>query len=161
MARAGLYDQLISVQRDSGTAQDDYGEPVPSWQPYQNFMARVIYGRGSEDRQASREGGVQVVTFRVARGPTALGVRARDRIVFRGLYWDVQAQRDLTQMDAVEIDAVAGETAVVREGWSLDFGEGSLSGLLALLDDDLAVPASDGSALDFSDSENSGLLALV
>lgn len=102
--KSGPRHNLITIQRDSGVAENAAGERVESWSAYATAWAEIIYGTGSERREAGAEGGQQVATFRVPAFTETLATTTADRISFNGI-WDINGAVPLDR-DGVEFTAM-------------------------------------------------------
>jgi hypothetical protein len=51
----------------------------------------VLFGNGSERREAAAAGGVQTAMFRCLSNTSLRSVTRRDRIVFEGVQWGISA----------------------------------------------------------------------
>jgi head-tail adaptor len=90
MPTAGQRTELIVFQRAT-TAENDYGESVPSWPGTEIAQRRayVRFGTAQEKREAAQEGGVQTATFECERSPTLETITLKDRISYLGSAWDI------------------------------------------------------------------------
>jgi head-tail adaptor len=102
--RSGPRTDLITIQRDTGTSENAAGERVESWGTYTTAWAQTVYGTGSERREAGKEGGSQVATFRVPASTETLATTTADRISFNGI-WDIVGAVPLGT-DGVELTAI-------------------------------------------------------
>lgn len=102
--KSGPRDDLITIERNSGTQEDAFGAPVEAWTSYAERWAKVVYGTGSERRQAGNEGAQQSATFRTLADPETLAVTTGDRIIF-GSIWDIVNVSPL-ERDGVEFTAI-------------------------------------------------------
>lgn len=90
MIPAGERTTLVTFE--SGTAStDDYGGETLTWGTAATVMAKVLYGKGSERRQAAQEGAEQAVTIMVNFTPTLAALVPKDRATFDGVAWDITA----------------------------------------------------------------------
>lgn len=103
--KSGPRDDLITIERNSGSSENAFGEITESWATYTTAWAQVIYGSGSERRDAGLEGADQPATFRVLAGTETLAVTVADRIVFDGDNWDITNVSPLKR-DGVEYTAI-------------------------------------------------------
>lgn len=87
---AGVRKRKIVVQRPT-IADNDFGEPVPTWAQYAAPFAEVLFGGGQERRDAAQETGNLAATFRVLQTATTEAITTSDRIVFDGANWDIQS----------------------------------------------------------------------
>lgn len=91
MQPAGKRDKLLMVQRHTA-GQDDYGEDAPaSWTDLGKEWARIIWGRGSERREAAQMQAQQTATIQVLDNSRTRGLGARDRFVWNGMNFDIAA----------------------------------------------------------------------
>ncbi len=101
---AGGRDQLVAIERNEPT-ENARGDMVDNWVPVTRAWARVIFGRGSERRQAAREQVVQAATFIVLSEIRTRAVTADDhRIVHKGALWDVVAPGIANSKGEIEFD---------------------------------------------------------
>lgn len=103
MLAAGRLREQIVVQRATATS-DDYGGQVESWANQYNCRAEVRYGTGQERRQAAQESATQTALFVIRRNPITDGLTTRDRIVHRGVAWDIVSLAPVSGA-AIEITA--------------------------------------------------------
>lgn len=102
--KAGKRDDLITIERNSGTSEDAFGNPTESWTTYATAWAEVVYGSGSERRTTAVEGAEQTATFRVLADTVTKAVTPADRISFEGT-WDIHSVTPLDR-DGIEFTAV-------------------------------------------------------
>jgi len=102
--RSGKRDDLITIERNSGTSENAFGEVTESWATLTTAWAEVIYGAGSERRETAIEGAEQTATFRILADSTTRGITPADRISFGGV-WDIHSAVMLDR-DGIEITAV-------------------------------------------------------
>jgi head-tail adaptor len=88
MATASQRTELIVLQRAT-TAENEYGEAVPTWATYVSRRARVRFGTAQEKREAAQEGGVQSATFECDRSAELDAVTLKDRISYLNSFWDL------------------------------------------------------------------------
>lgn len=91
MARAGDLRDLATIQRrQSGT--DDYGNVTTGgWAELYTVWADVMERPGGERIAAGALESTRMATIRVRRSSQSLAVTAADRIVVRGLVWNIRA----------------------------------------------------------------------
>lgn len=102
--KSGPRTDIITIQRDTGTTEDLAGARIEAWTTYTTAWAETIYGTGSERREAGKEGGSQVATFRVPVFTETLATTTADRISFNGI-WDIVGAVPLGT-DGVELTAI-------------------------------------------------------
>jgi len=102
--KSGPRDDLITIERNSGTSENAFGEITESWSTHTTAWAEVIYGKGSERRTSAVEGADQPATFRVLAETETLAVTIADRINFGGDIWDIHNVSPLDR-DGVEYTA--------------------------------------------------------
>lgn len=102
--KAGKRDDLITIERNSGTSENAFGEVTESWGFLTSAWAEVIYGTGSERRTTAIEGAEQTATFRILADSTTRTITPADRILFGGT-WDIHTAVPLDR-DGIEITAV-------------------------------------------------------
>lgn len=107
--KSGKRDDLITIERNSGTSENAFGEITEVWTAYATPWAQVIYGSGSERRQTSTEGSEQTATFRVLADAETLAVTPAYRINFDGI-WDIVNVSPLGR-DGVEYTAIRRSAA--------------------------------------------------
>lgn len=104
--RAGPRDQPVTFQRDTGTTKDAHGGKTASWTTYVQAFAQVVFGSGSERREAAQEASSQPATFRVPANPLTRALTVKDRIGgYLGSNWDIVSV-SLLGRDGVEVTAV-------------------------------------------------------
>lgn len=86
--KSGPRDDLITIERNNGSNENAFGEPVEAWVELAQEWAQTFYGSGSESRKAASEGAEQTASFEVDYNPTTLSVTEADRIIFGGV-WDI------------------------------------------------------------------------
>lgn len=102
--RSGPRDDLITIERDTDTTENAFGEIQEGWTTYAIAWAQVVYGSGAERRNTATEGAEQTATFRVLACDETLGVTTLDRIQFGGI-WDIVNVSPLLR-DGVEYTAI-------------------------------------------------------
>ena len=101
---AGGRDQLVAIERNE-PIENARGDMVDNWVPVTRAWARVIFGRGSERRQAAREQVVQAATFIVLSEVRTRAVSADDhRIIHNHAVWDVVAPGVANSKGEIEFD---------------------------------------------------------
>lgn len=101
-------DKLISLQRASATT-DDYGEEVMTWAEIGKEKAAVLFGRGSERRQAAQTQSAQSVTFTVLSNSVTRSLTAKDRIVWNDVAWDLAGPGSPVRRGELEITATGAQ----------------------------------------------------
>lgn len=86
--RSGPRHFKITIERAT-TTDTAFGTPAPTWATHAQPFAEVIFGSGSERRDAAQESGSAPATFRVLHTSLTADVRVTDRIVFDGANWDI------------------------------------------------------------------------
>jgi SPP1 family predicted phage head-tail adaptor len=86
--KSGPRNRLITIQRAT-VVTDDFGGETPTWAAWTTAWAEVLFGTGSERREAAQEYGSAAATFRVLHNTKTAAVKVTDRIVFDGSNWDV------------------------------------------------------------------------
>lgn len=102
--QSGPRDDLITIERNTGTGENAFGEITEGWTTYTTAWAEVIYGKGSERRQSATEGADQPATFRLLADTETLAITTKDRISFGGI-WDIGNVSPLGR-DGVELTAI-------------------------------------------------------
>lgn len=83
-------ERTTPVAFERGTAStDDYGGETLSWASVATVAAKILYGTGSERRQAAQEGSEQAATVMVNWTPSLASVGPKDRATFDGFTWDI------------------------------------------------------------------------
>lgn len=98
---AGARDTRVVFERAQASL-DDHGGEVSAWGDLGKEHAAIIYGRGSERRQAAMERGAQSVTVQARANNLTRGVTVRDRVRFSGRTWDIEGivpRRDVVEFD--------------------------------------------------------------
>ncbi|MFC0684632.1 phage head completion protein [Novosphingobium clariflavum] len=91
MPGAGKRDKLVKLQRYTAT-EDDYGEDNPAtWPEFGQEWARIIWGRGSERREAAQMQAQQAATIQVLDNSNTRSLRAKDRFAWNGMNFDIAA----------------------------------------------------------------------
>lgn len=108
MLASGQRDRLITFQRATIT-RSTLGQETESWATtLGTAWASVLYGKGSERREAAAQGASNTATFRTLYNPTLAAVTEKDRIVFNG-NWNITS---IALIGRSEIEF----TAVIRKG---------------------------------------------
>lgn len=84
----------MSFQRGTPVSDDYTSESLIDWDTLAleiEVAAKVLYGTGSERRQAAQESAQQAATVMVNWTPELSGVIPKDRAVFDGFDWDITA----------------------------------------------------------------------
>lgn len=89
MTPAGRRDQVVRFERATTARNALGGKTASAWASLGERWALVLFGSGSERREAAQEGAVQAATFRVLADEVTTTVTVADRIVHRGLTYDV------------------------------------------------------------------------
>lgn len=88
--RTNCRDRLIIFQTVN-EIEDEFGQPVlDDFSDFAKSFAEVIYGKGSERREAGIEGNDLPATFGVLQSPTTRAVTTKHVISFDGAIWDIQ-----------------------------------------------------------------------
>lgn len=90
MIPAGDRTILVTFERGTPTV-DDYGGETMAWATLATVAAKVLYGTGSERRQAAQEGAEQAATIMVNWTPDLADIVPKDRAQFDGFIWDITA----------------------------------------------------------------------
>lgn len=84
-------DRLIVFQTIDVT-EDEFGQPVVvGYSDFAKAFAEVVYGKGSERRQAGIEGNDLPAMFRVLQSPATRAVTTKHIIAFDGAIWDIHS----------------------------------------------------------------------
>lgn len=87
---AGQLSARIVYQRAS-VAADEYNEDITTWGPLGGDRAKVLWGAGSERREAGATQAAQAATFRVRSNARSRSVTVRDRIYDGSADWNITA----------------------------------------------------------------------
>jgi head-tail adaptor len=88
MIPAGERTTLVTFESGTPTT-DDYGGETLTWAAFATVMAKVLYGTGSERRQAAQEGAQQAATIMVNWTPELAAVVPKNRAAFDEIVWDI------------------------------------------------------------------------
>ena len=88
---AGNRDRQIQFLRSVVSTEAGSGVENESFVPGARAWAKVLFGTGSERREAAAAGGVQTATFRCLSNSALRAVTRRDRILFEGAEWGISA----------------------------------------------------------------------
>lgn len=105
MRPASRYRHRITVERAT-TMRDSLNTPVEIWATLCSPKADVRWGSGAERVTAAQEQASQGATFTVRSMTMTKGITVKDRIVFGGRRWDIEA--------IAQIDNDIALTAVAR-----------------------------------------------
>jgi head-tail adaptor len=103
--RAGAKDRLVrfyprTMTTDAlGVEVEADGTPVPAW-------ASVLFGTGSERREAGQAGSQQTATFRVGSSADLRTVTERWEISFLSARWGITSIAPIGEADDIEFTAV-------------------------------------------------------
>lgn len=104
MIKAGELTQRINLQRDAGTAVDDYGQPTRIWGTYHTTWASVRPLSGREQEQGAARSAT--ISHRV-RLRFKSDVRHGDRISMAGRILEIVSVRNIDEASfELEIDAI-------------------------------------------------------
>lgn len=104
MLKAGELTQRINLQRDAGTAVDDYGQPTRIWGTYHTTWASVRPLSGREQEQGMARSAV--ISHRV-RLRFKSGVSSGDRISMNGRILEIVSVRIIDEASfELELDAI-------------------------------------------------------
>lgn len=93
MTRIGRRDTLIAFEAKTVT-NNDHNEEIETWAEAFREWARVIWGGGSERRQAAVEQGQQTATFVVPDNARTRALTIANRITRGGEAWDITGIAD-------------------------------------------------------------------
>lgn len=103
--KSGPRDDLITIERNDSTNENDFGEPIDAWTSIGSFWVKAIYGNGSERRNTAIEGGDQSATFLALADSETKAVTSSDRIIFNDSIWDIvniaPMKRDVIEFTAI------------------------------------------------------------
>lgn len=109
MTPAGDRDRKVQFQRVTSTLSGLGTVEDSSWMLLEAAWAKVLFGTGTERRQAGAEGAAQTATFRVLSTPVLRIATERDRILYDGRAWDIVSISPIGG-EACEIEFVATVT---------------------------------------------------
>ena len=105
---AGQMRWRIGFERATETRGALGTKTAVSWASVGKARAKVLYGPGSERREAGIERSALAATFRCRAGTVTRAVTTKDRITFNGLVWDITAISPLLTVPAeIEFTGVA------------------------------------------------------
>jgi len=87
---SGDRDRRITFLR-AAYVRNDHNEKVPTWGAVGDRWAQVIFGAGSERREAAQNSADAPATFRVLHDGLTAAVTTTDRIRFEGSDWDIKS----------------------------------------------------------------------
>jgi head-tail adaptor len=102
---AGNLDKRIRIERDT-PSKDGHGNSVSNWALLTLAWAKVFYGLGVDRRQAAADNAAQTATFQIRRNATTQTITPADRVVFRGLNWEINGIAEFDR-DDIELTATA------------------------------------------------------
>lgn len=105
MRPAGQRDKLVKIQRYTST-KDELNEDVVTWAPLGDEWACIIFGRGSERRESAALQSQQTATFQLLDNSRTRGLRAKDRIIWNEIAWDIAAPGVPIKRGELEFTAV-------------------------------------------------------
>lgn len=82
------FDKRIKVQRQSRDL-DEGGNELQTWSDLKQLWASVRETPGREAIVAGRVTSSHTATVWLRTGPTANGLTAQDRVIYRGQVWDI------------------------------------------------------------------------
>lgn len=88
---AGRRDRQVQFLRATVDKEAGSGIETETFEPFARAWAQVFYGSGMERREAAAAGGVQSATFRCLTNSTLREISRRDRILFDGVQWGINA----------------------------------------------------------------------
>jgi head-tail adaptor len=88
MTASGKRDRKITFMRRIAV-ENELGTDDEVWSFLTYAWAKVLFGTGSERRDAGAAGGLQPATFRVMSTASLRGVTSADRIEFMGRQWGI------------------------------------------------------------------------
>jgi len=91
MARVGFFRDRATFQRLPDDADDDYGNAADPWVDLATVFADVREVPGKERLASGRPEDTRMATLRVRSSAIMRGVTGGDRVVLRGVTWDIQS----------------------------------------------------------------------
>ena len=82
------FDRRVKFERRAGIWDAD-GNQQQSWQPVGSLWANVRETPGREAVEAGRVASKHTATVWLRMGPMAQGIAGGDRMIFRGIAWDI------------------------------------------------------------------------
>ena len=105
---AGQRRQRIEFERSSVERSRSGTRQAASWSLLGPARAKVLFGSGSERREAGVEHGTTAATFRVLASALTRSIKVQDRIAFGNMHWDVTGIAPLdTNPAEIEFTATA------------------------------------------------------
>ena len=102
----GARDKRITIEART-VAEDGYGGEVETWTPYARPWADVIYGSGTEQRQAAQDGGSQTASFEIPSNTKSRAISTTGhRISFEGGIWNITAKQDMGLNEGVRLTGI-------------------------------------------------------
>ena len=102
---AGARNRKVMFQRYE-TVEDPFGGETKEWADYEPEWANVVYGSGSERREAAQEAGSLTATFYVLRNAKTQALTVKDRVSYDGATWDItSAVPSRTYNEEIEVTA--------------------------------------------------------
>lgn len=90
MKRAARYRDRVTVERETATGLDAYGNPgAPSWATLGEYWGDLRETPGKERLAAGRLEAPATATLRLRRSANAAGIAAADRVLARGFTWAI------------------------------------------------------------------------
>ncbi|TQS72753.1 head-tail adaptor protein [Rhodobacteraceae bacterium] len=107
MRAAKLRDRIVVERPLSG--DDGYGNTVLEWKPHLKLWADVLEHLGRERIEAGRLAAPRTATIRVRSSSQTRGLTEADRIIARGLIWNITAIANVGRTGA-QIEMTCEET---------------------------------------------------
>ena len=102
----GARDKRITIETRTSTP-DAYGGAIETWEIYARPWADVIYGSGTEQRQAAQNGGSQTASFEIPSNTKTRAISTTDhRISFDGGIWNITAKQDMGLNEGVRLTGI-------------------------------------------------------
>ena len=117
MSRAGRFREEVTFQRlpvDAATDFDAYGNPVGAWADLGTVLADVREMPGREVFAAGRPEGTRLATVRVRAEPVTQGVTPADRMVARGVTWNIKSSPVQIDVKAMVLEFTAETGGAVQ-----------------------------------------------
>lgn len=103
MLRSGRRDRKIIIERYT-TSETVIGAPDETWATHRTEWAEFIPVSGKEVLSLSRQVSGEIARFIILY---TSNITTKDRINFKGKYWDIVALRELGRSEGLEITAEA------------------------------------------------------
>ena len=106
MDAAGKLDRRVTLQRYS-VSFDALNQPVETWAELATVWASKEDVSDGERVRAEQVGSTLTTRFRIRHSAEVSGLNTKDRVVFRGLVFDIVGVKEIGRNDGLEITAAA------------------------------------------------------